>query len=397
MKGFAGNPHSVRLLLCLVVKYSYNFKSLPPLDAALLQQLEAAAERLACKLDRLAPEGLGLTEMGQDALAETRRDITGCLKKYLHLLAWSLYPPAQPPNLTLIDYGGGFGLMACLAKEAAIPRVIYNDIYQPWCVEARLIAQALGCEADAYVCGDIQSVSSFLGSRPGTDVALVSVNVIEHIYNFNEFLGDCARLSSGQVVLVLSTSANPMNLLVRRRHHRQHRQWEFQDRPKTAEGGRDHWRAYQSLRREIIQGLDPALTPVELDNLTRATRGLIKDEIERCVHEFRKSGRITVSPEHPTNTCDPFTGNWEERLLDVPAVSRHLTSLGFHIRVAGGYYSARAKNPVMKLAKKTAAAILNHAISVLGSQGACLGPCFMFHASRPAAAISQHVAQPVAK
>ena len=367
------------------------------MDAELLQRLDDASGSLARKLALLDRDRLGMTEMGRTALAECQEDITGCLKKYMHLLAWVLYPEVQIRDMTLVDYGGGSGLMACLAKEAGIPRVIYNDIYNPWCGEAELIARALGCEADAYVCGDMESVSSFLRSRPVTDVALVSINVIEHIYNLNEFLSGCARLSSGKVVLALSTSANPMNPVVRRRHHRQHLQWEFQDRPKPAgDGERDSWRAYYTLRREIIQGIDPALTAAELDSLASATRGLVKDEIEKCVVEFRKTCRIAVFPEHPTNTCDPFTGNWEERLLDIPDVCRQLASLGFDVLVTGGYYSGRAKNPVVKLIKNTAAVVLNQAISLLGSKGTCLAPCFMFHASRPAAGAPQIPAQAAA-
>lgn len=351
------------------------------MDAEVLRKLDKAAERLARKLASLDRGRLELTEMGRTALAECQHDIPGCLRKYLHLLAWALYPVAPQQDLTLIDYGGGFGLMACLAREAGIPKVAYNDIYHPWCVEAKVIAEALGSEADAYVCGDIQSVSSFLHSQPVTAVALVSINVIEHIYRLDEFLSACSRLSSGEVVLVLSTSANPMNPLVRGRHHRQHLKWELEDRPEPAEEGRDSWRAYHTLRREIIQEFDPALTPADLDKLTSATRGLVKEEIEASVAEFRKSGRITAVPEHSTNTCDPFTGNWEERLLNVPDVCRQLASLGFDVRVAGGYYSGRAKNPVVRLAKKASAAVLNHAISILGGKGACLAPCFMFHAS----------------
>jgi len=367
------------------------------LPAELLRALDDAAARLAHKLAHLNCDKLQLTGMGRTAMLECQNDVSGCLKKYMQLLAWALYPAGQSRDLTLIDYGGGFGLMACLAKEAGIPLVAYNDIYEPWCVEARIIGQALGCEADAYVCGDLGSVLSFLKSRPATDVALVSINVIEHIYDFNQFLGECVDLSSKQVTLVLSTSANPMNPIVRRRHHRQHLRWEFQDRPKPAGEGRDSWRAYHTLRREIIQGFDPSLTPAELDNLASATRGLFKDDIEKCVKEYQQTGKITVSPEHSTNTCDPFTGNWEERLLDIPAVSRRLASLGFNVRVAGGYYSGRAKDPVVKLAKGAIAVILNHAISALGNYGTCLAPCFMFHASRPAAVSQPRAAQPATR
>ena len=143
----------------------------------------------------------------------------------------------------------------------------------------------------------------------------------------------------------------------------------------------DTLKAFYDVRRDMIKDLAPAIPEADLDTLATATRGLWKKDIEECVRQYRQTGKITFSPEHPTNTCDPLTGNWQERLLNFDSVGATLKSLGFKVRIAGGYYGAIAENPVVKVAKKCTAPVLNYAISLLGTHGASLAPCIMVHAA----------------
>ena len=205
-----------------------------------------------------------------------------------------------------------------------------------------------------------------------------SINVIEHIYDMDEFIKVAGSLSSGPMTMVLSTSANPLNPIVRRRHFQQHREWEFEDGPHEGSYPMDTVKAFLSVRRDIVRQTAPQLSDVKVEELAAATRGLRKDDIEACVRQYEQTGNIPVKPNHPTNTCDPLTGSWQERLLDIEAVRRALAASGFEVNVLGGYYNVTAGNAP----KRTAAYLLNHGISLLGRQGACLAPCFMFHAAR---------------
>ena len=184
------------------------------------------------------------------------------------------------------------------------------------------------------------------------------------------------------MTLVLSTSANPLNPVVRRRHYQQHRLWDFKDGPHEGSYPLDTPRAFRTVRREIIEKCAPRLTDQQMDELTEATRGLRKEDIERAVKAFHATGRISVHPEHPTNTCDPLTGSWQERLLNIPAVTRTLNDCGFSVKVLGGYYSGTAGNALVGKAKRAAAYVLNQGISWLGTNGTRLAPCFMFQAVR---------------
>lgn len=144
----------------------------------------------------------------------------------------------------------------------------------------------------------------------------------------------------------------------------------------------DTVRAFRSVRRDIISECAPHLSDTDVEGLIAATRGLRKEDIEKCVRQFETTMKMPAGPEHPTNTCDPLTGSWQERLLDVPAVSRTLETCGFKVKVMGGYYGGTTSKPAVKAAKKAAADVLNHGISLLGRQGTRLAPCFMFHAAR---------------
>jgi 2-polyprenyl-3-methyl-5-hydroxy-6-metoxy-1,4-benzoquinol methylase len=361
------------------MQYVYNKRSLPELDPARLGRLEKAASWLVDELRTQDFEDLPISAHGRDCLERVLACLDQTVKKYVHILAWGMAAEGPEGSEVFVDYGGGHGVLACLARAAGFPRVIYDDIFEQNVRDAHVLAHRIGCTADDYVCGDIRAVRESLGERVPSSCMLVSINVIEHIYDLGEFLLEAGALSTGRMTLVLSTSANPLNAVVRRRHYRQHREWEFSDGPHESSGPMDSVKAFRSIRREIIRDCDPSLSPAHLEALVSATRGLRQEDIERCVRQFRQTNRLPDPPRHPTNTCDPVTGNWQERLLDIDAVCHDLRAQGFSTEVLGGYYNDTASHP----AKRAAARLLNHGISLLGGRhGAKLAPCFMFCAAR---------------
>lgn len=364
------------------MRYIYNRKSLPPLDSSKVRSLDDAAGRLVKKIEAAKAEELALSTYGRDILKDFQTKTAETIKKYVHILAWLLYPDLPGGHQAFVDYGGGHGLLSCLAKEAGFTRVIYNDIFDGSAKDARVLAGHLGCPADEYICGDIHNVHESLKANRPSSCALASINVIEHIYDMDDFIKVTSSLSNGPMTLVLSTSANPLNPVVRRRHFRQHREWEFTDGPHESSYPMDTLKAFLSVRRDIVKECAPELSQAETEELAAATRGQRKEDIERSVKQYQKTKIIPVHPDHPTNTCDPLTGSWQERLLDIPSVSRSLESCGFSVKVLGGYYSGTASNSAVGAAKRLAAHFLNHGISLFGQQGARLAPCFMFHAAR---------------
>lgn len=363
------------------MKYIYNQHSLPPLNQACLLELDEAAERVVQKLRALNVATLPLSDEGKQWVLNMQRDSKEVMKKNLHLLAWALYPYADFKNVIFIDHGGAFGLVSCFAKELGFGCVVYNDIYEPLCEQAQILGRTLGLKADSYILGELRDVCAFLNSSSRCRCALVSVNVIEHVYDIDELLRVCSRLSTTGVTLVLSTSANPFNPIVRKRHERHHNLYEYEDGVHEGFVLPQSHRAFFKVRLNLIGALAPSLPEPEKRRLASATRGLRREAIEDCVRSYQATGKIAVKPDHPTNTCDPMTGCWEERLLDVGTVVDTLSALGFTVRLSGGYYSGKANNAVAGNAKKFAARICNHAISLMKTQGIYIAPSFTVHAS----------------
>ncbi|HSU55192.1 MAG TPA: hypothetical protein VLT36_14130 [Candidatus Dormibacteraeota bacterium] len=367
------------------MQYVYNKGAMPPIDFERVRSLNDAAARLAHKIEALDIDNLPVSDWGKESVIVFRKATEETIKKYVHVLAWLLAPDANLRHEAFVDYGGGHGFLACLAKEAGFKGVVYNDIFDGCAKDAEALSKVLGCKADAYVCGDIAAVRRFFVGKQPASCAVASINVIEHIYDMDEFIDVASSFSTGPMTMVLSTSANPLNPLVRRRHFKQHREWEFTDGPHEGSYPMDTLRAFLSVRRDIVKETAPDLRDSDVDALAAATRGLRKQDIQNAVKTFQKTGRIPVQPDHPTNTCDPLTGSWQERLLNIEHVTQKLQTGGFEVKVLGGYYSGTAASPAKRAVKQLAASVLNQAISLLGPYGTRLSPCFMFQAFRPAA------------
>jgi hypothetical protein len=364
------------------MRLTYNSLSLPQLKAGRLRILLEAADRLAKKISDLDIERLPLSAYGREDVGNFQCQTEESLRKYVHILAWLQSPEYSVVPDVFVDYGGGHGLLGCLAREAGFPCVIYSDLFEGCADDARKLAERLGLAADSYVFGDIHAVATVMRSAPSNWVTLASVNVIEHIYDIRDFITTACALSSGPTTLALSTSANPLNPLVVRRHRRQHREWEFTDGPHEGSGPMDTTKAFNSVRRDIIKAVVPELSASDVDSLVTTTRGMRKTDIENSAMAYRQTMVMPPAPKDPTNTCDPLTGSWQERLLDIKEVRQTFDARGFTVRLMGGYYAGHGSQSTTRIITRAAAYCLNYGISLLGSQGARLAPCIMFHATR---------------
>lgn len=270
------------------------------------------------------------------------------MQKYSYLLAWAAAGIDKPlADLVMVDYGGGSGLLSLLGREMGIGTVLYTDIYNVSCRDAQLIGSAVGNLADRYVTGSLKELQEVLADSGICCDMVVSYDVIEHIYDIDDFFVDLSKLSATKLSVALASGANSMNPFIRHRLRRLHEQIEQEDRPPApGHKERDSLAAYRTLREQIVRDFAPDLTVVEVAALARATRGLVKPAIENVVEAYKRSGKITVAPDHPSNTCDPYTGNWAERLLDPERLALMLADKGFVTSVrkgAFGHYDVTTK------------------------------------------------------
>ncbi len=160
-----------------------------PNDQVLLSKIRSAADRLFQKLRILDLTTLNISNYNKRYLKEKLANLRRELDRYSCILAWTLKNSAITLNNHIfLEYGGGTGLLSLFAKELGIGTVIYNDIYDISCQDAKTLANILKLEADNYVHGDIDDVLEFFKTININCSVITSYDVIEHIYDIKSFL-----------------------------------------------------------------------------------------------------------------------------------------------------------------------------------------------------------------
>lgn len=310
-------------------------------DDQLLDAISSARTRLYDKLARLDLAASGLSEYNQRYLKDKFVNMKGVLRLYGRLIHLSLRnSPVPLEDRVLVDYGGGCGLISLLALETGVGNVVYNDIYDVSCVDVGLLSGHLGLSLNHVVCGDATELVSYLRENALSPDAITSYDVLEHIYDVESHFRTLGTLTDARFRVVYATSANIANPLYVHLVRKRQIQAEHETRKKKwGHKESDTLQAYHDLRKGMISSYAPDLAAGQVEALVRSTRGLIRRDIERCVDEFRAQGRISYSPDHPTNTCDPCTGNWCEHLIRFDWLKEILGTAGFSVELLAGHYN----------------------------------------------------------
>lgn len=364
------------------MEFMYDCARLPK-DQELLVNINSAASRLFDKLRHFDIEALDISDYNKRYFGGILVNLTSALKLYSYILAWSLAKSDVPiSRFVFLDYGGGSGVLSLLAKELGIGTVIYNDIYDVSCRDGKLIAESIGNEANYYVQGDIDDVLGFLRTSSINCNAVASYDVIEHIYDIESFFRKIPFLSDASLTAVMSSGANTFNPLIRREEMKRQLEAEYKDRGKKwGHKERDCLKSYLKVRGEMIhkylQELDKELTEEEIVQIARNTRGMIEADIQKCVDKYLETGRFPPEPRHPTNTCDPYTGNWAEHLMNPYYLGNILSKSRFKVEVLSGYYG-RPKDIIKRFLSR----ILNMAIYISKKQGIRVAPFYTVYGRR---------------
>ena len=107
----------------------------------------------------------------------------------------------------------------------------------------------------------------------------------------------------------------------------------------------------------------------EINLLTERTRGLRRDDIDKVANEYLRTGKVPYKPDHPTNTCDPYTGSWTERLIDLKRLKEFIRGKNLSVKISNSYY-AYSGNRLSDFVKY----ILNQVIKVSGERILFISP-----------------------
>ncbi|HEY6162303.1 MAG TPA: hypothetical protein VI112_13805 [Bacteroidia bacterium] len=334
--------------------------------------INSAAETLARKLRALDYRSLPLSAYGKNYYAYDLRKLDYMLRSYAVMLYDSVILSGKElSEVSVLDHGGGIGIFSLLSKSSGVRTVICQDINPEISKDAATVAKALGINVDHFVSGDTKDFVRDVKEKGLKVDILGSRNVIEHVYDINIFLSEVRELPSEKLILYISTTANMKNPLVNRYTRKIHRNYEFNGKPE--EWGKKGFVPGTScfeIRKKLICEKFPSLNKTELDELATRTRGFMVNSIYTKVEAYLQTKKFPAPIADPTNTCDPFTGNWAEHLVPLDDYRKAALENGFTFDHKPGFYNTKYTQKALNLITP----ILNSFIRVFGKSGLFLAP-----------------------
>ncbi len=275
------------------------------------------------ELKKLDPATLEISDYNKRYLERMRPDWDFYQEIYSHCLdivAANLEKPIE--EATIVDYGGGHGVLSIMAKERGFGQVIYIDNNKK-CVEtAGVLTDRLGIGPDVMLEGEATELCKWSRRDEVNIDYLLGMDVIEHIYCLDDFFSSLMKINP-RMGMIFTTGSTPYNKKVMKRL----RKIMINDE-----------QTYRSLRNEYIRASFPDLTEKEIDYWTENTRGLIYQDISRAIES--SSPNILSDPY---NTCDPRNGNWTERILPISNYEQLLKQYHHNLTVESGFHNTHRK------------------------------------------------------
>lgn len=303
-------------------------------------------------------EQIAQTDFGSGAISDRSRNYLNrnieSLRYYARIYAVCLKDIPEVSNTVLVDYGGGCAFLSQFAKCLGVAKVIYVDINPESVQTAEELKRVLGIGPDVLVHGDSRDLKAWCIDNNVVPDCLVSVDVIEHIYDLGAFFGDLLSVNPS-MKMVFTTASNPCNGLKVR---------ELRKVMLADEQGRGDEKGFYAQRCDFIRQRFPQLAENKLEYWARNTRGLTFGDIEKAVAEKRPNTAIDRY-----NTCDPATGSWTERVLPLSEYKRLFSKYKRILRVENGFYDTNRTQP-----QKAFRALLNGIIRLFPHLGRCIAP-----------------------
>lgn len=254
----------------------------------------------------------------------------------------------------IVDYGGGHGLFSFFAKQMGFKQVIYIDINPESARKVEELKQKKSYGPDVILCGDAPELKKWCLENTVVPNHLVSIDVIEHIYNLDTFFADLFTINP-DMKMVFTTASNPYNRLKVRK---------LRKAMAGDEKGNNEKNNFYTLRREYIHAQYPDFDENTLNYWASATRGLVFDDIKAVVDGEKPQPKVDGC-----NTCDPRTGSWTERVLPIADYQRIVENNGQTLTCENGFYNRYAK-----WYKSLVAKILNCFIALFPKAGRRIAP-----------------------
>ena len=295
---------------------------------------DAIQNTLAHTLAQLDVSRLSISQYSRTALKRVLAAAEYYLEIYRNSLERTLTMcDKSPDRMTIVDYGGGHGLLGILAKKLGFAHVIYIDCNADALQTVHELSALLEAAPDAMLQGDATTLGDWCRNNNVAPDALLAMDVIEHIYVLDEFFAALHSIPThgSSLKMIFTTASTPFNKRIERR---------LRKAMQADELGTATKKGFWQKRRDYVQELHPDMSDRELDYWADNTRGLTYADVARAVES--QSPNLLLDPD---NTCDPDTGSWTERLLPVDDYRQLLLPYGYSLSVAPGRYNVHRKGP----------------------------------------------------
>jgi SAM-dependent methyltransferase len=226
----------------------------------------------------------------------------------------------------VIDLGAGFGVYSCLLRILGVPRVLSMDYHREKSRDAAALVRELGLDGVHVLQGDALALPFKAASVDGA----LTLACLSHIREPEMALQNLASvLRPGGRVYVFEDN----NSTYPGYEKQMSVQWE------AAESGnydqlpaeKRNAESYLAMRRDLIRGKFPAMSPEALDHCARETRGLYGRAILEAAEAYGRGETIRNPRRHLV--CHPVSGEFEEYPLNPALVKRMLAGAGFDPRL----------------------------------------------------------------
>lgn len=249
-------------------------------------------------------------------------------------------------EISVLDFGCGNGLLGLFLKFCGCKHITLMDSDPLFLSAAKTLGRFLKIEIDAFYCGDENELQNLVAPD-----LIIGTDVIEHVYDIDVLFQKMHQINP-KIVSAFTTASNPEN----KRNVKKLMALQMKDEleggveSKGIAGHQPHL-SFLQMRKNIIQNFQLKLSDDEIHTLAVATRGKKEKDIRKTVDLYIQNNIFPTALDHPTNTCDPYTGSWTENILTIPVYKKVYNKNGFHLDLCAGFYNQYHKGMKAYMAK----------------------------------------------
>lgn len=336
------------------------------------KEVNNAVDLFFKKLHKIDIDALKISDYNKRYLRDYKNNSQFFTPLYQQLLYKALNKLSKhTKNSVFIDYGGGCGVLSFIAKYLGFKTVIYNDIYDVSVNDVKEMTFSFDCSIDFFISGDVKELLTVIENKEIVPDLICSFDVLEHIYNLESWFNNIKKIQT-PFSLCFMTSANGSNPYIKKKLKKIHYKAEHIGTKKIfGWKERDAYLPFLTIRENIIKEEFSEFSEIEIKSLAKQTRGLIKEDIIKFINTYLIDKSIENTNSFLTNTCDPYTGNWAEHIIDLNKMKQLLEDKNTIINFTNSYYSY-SKNRFLNLPKF----ILNSFMKLLGRDNICFSPSY---------------------